>query len=91
MKAENRREEAIQELRRWLEGFGWSWYATLAIASGRPSPRRAKDLCDQWISEVQEAEGGPDFRWFRALERGALGTNPHCHVLVGGLRDRRRY
>jgi hypothetical protein len=89
MKAADRREQAIQELRRWLEQFTWSWYGTLKFMSGRPSARRAKNLFDQWISELEKAEGGRDFRWFWVMERGALGTNVHCHVLVGGFGNRR--
>jgi hypothetical protein len=89
VKAQERREQAIQELRRWLEQFTWSWYVTLKLTAGKPSMNRAKRLCDQWVGELEQQEGGKNFRWFRVLERGTLGTNLHFHVLVGGLKSRR--
>ena len=51
--------------------------------------RRVRRLCEQWLAELGKAEGGSDFRWFWVMERGATGTNAHCHILVGGLRNRR--
>jgi hypothetical protein len=86
---EDKREKTIQEYRGWLEKFRWDWFATLKITSGVPSERRARNLCDRWVSDVRRAEGAEDFRWFRVLERGASGSNLHFHVLVGGLRNRR--
>ena len=90
MKKEDRREQVIQELRRWLEAFEWTWFVTLKLCSGTPSVRRAKRLCDQWLAGLEREEGGRDFRWFRTLEVGALGTI-HFHIIVGGFRNRRAY
>jgi hypothetical protein len=73
-----------------LEQYGWDWFATLKITSGIPSERRAKNLCDKWLSDLRRTEGGEDFRWFRVLERGANGGNLHFHMLLGGLRNRRK-
>lgn len=87
---DDKRERTIQEYRRWLEQYDWNWFATLKLTSGIPSERRAKNLCDKWISDLRQAEGGKDFHWFRVLERGASGSNLHFHVLVGGLRNRRK-
>ena len=84
----DKREVAIQEWRRWLEEFRWTWFCTLKITSGIPSTRRAKQMCENWISELRRDEGGKDFRWFWVLERGADGSNLHFHLLVGGLRNR---
>jgi hypothetical protein len=89
MKAQERREQSIQGLRLWLEQFSWAWYVTLKITSGRPSVRRVRRLCEQWLAELEKAEGGNNFRWFWVMERGALGTHAHIHILVGGLRNRR--
>jgi hypothetical protein len=84
-----RREEFIQQYRRWLESFDWDWYCTLKVISGIPSDRRAKQLFNRWISDLRRAEGGNDFRWFCVLERGISGGNLHFHALVGGVSNRR--
>lgn len=89
MNAKDRGEQAIQELRGWLEQFTWAWYVTLKITSGRPSVRRVRRLCERWLAELEKAEGSSAFRWFWVMERGAAGTNAHCHILVGGLKNRR--
>jgi hypothetical protein len=86
----DKRENAIQGYRQLLEQYGWSWFATLKITSGIPSERRAKNLCDKWLSDLRRTEGDENFRWFRVPERGASGSNLHFHVLVGGLRNRRK-
>jgi hypothetical protein len=85
----DKREESIQEYRRWLETFGWDWFGTLKVTSGIPSKRRARALCDSWTSGLRQAEGTEEFRWFRVLERGIGEDNLHYHILVGGLRNRR--
>jgi hypothetical protein len=84
----DRREESIQEYRRWLERFQWDWFGTLKVTSGIPSERRAREMFDAWISRLRQAEGTGDFRWFRVLERGADGGNLHFHMLIGGLKNR---
>jgi hypothetical protein len=85
------REVTIQQYKTWLEEFRWNWYATLKLTSGAPTDRRAERLFGQWIEELGKAEGTSRFRWFRVLERGFAGDNPHFHVLIGGLRNRNRY
>jgi hypothetical protein len=87
---DDKRERTIQEYRRWLEQFGWDWLGTLKVTSGIPSERRATTLFDTWISQLRQAEGAEDFRFFRVLERGIGGGNLHFHVLVGGLRNPRK-
>jgi hypothetical protein len=86
----DKREKTIQEYRRWLEQYSWSWMATLKLTSGIPSERRATTLFDSWISSVRRAEGAEDFRFFRVLERGLGGSNFHFHTLIGGLRKPRK-
>ena len=58
---------------------------------GRPSRRRSNELFDRWVENLERKEGGRHFRWVRVLEHGANGDNDHFHVLVGGLRSRRRH
>jgi hypothetical protein len=87
----DRREQVIQEYRRWLDQFGWDLYCTLKITSGRPSDRRAKQMFERWITNVERMEGGNRFRWARVMEKGLTGNNRHFHVLIGGLRNRTRF
>lgn len=89
MKDSDKTEQAIQEYRRWLDGYRWSWFGTLKVTSGFPSDRRAQKMFLTWISQLEKTEGSTDFRWVRVLERGRRGTNRHFHVLIGGLRNRR--
>jgi hypothetical protein len=89
--AEGRRERTIQAYARWLEEFRWDLYATLKITSGAPSDSRAKKLLQQFMSELEEKEGGSRFRYFAVLERGFTGDNLHFHVLIGGLRNRCKF
>jgi hypothetical protein len=88
---EDRRELTIQEYQKWLKKFDWAWYATLKVTSGAPSIARAQKLFDRWVLELRAKEGANDFRWVRVLELGRVGTNPHFHTLIGGLRNRTRY
>lgn len=85
----DRREESIQEFRRWLEEYTWALYCNLKITSGIPSDRRARKIFDEWISDLRRVEGGDNFRWFRVQERGIGGNNLHFHALIGGLQNRR--
>jgi hypothetical protein len=82
------RESAIQAYRAWLDEYSWDHFCTLKLTSGPPSKRRAEELFQKWIKAVEKAEGGADFRWFRVMECGSFRSNPHFHVLVGGLRNR---
>lgn len=86
-----RTERLKQEYNRWLRRYSWAWFGTLNITSGMPSERRAKELFAQWISDLRRSEGAEDFRWVRVMERGGSGQNLHFHVLVGGLRNRRKH
>jgi ribonuclease HI len=86
----DRREQAIQGYRKWLEKYKWDYFCTLKITSGPPGKRRAEELFQTWIKELEKAEGGDDFRWFRVMEYGSFRSNPHFHILLGGLRDRMR-
>jgi RNA recognition motif. (a.k.a. RRM, RBD, or RNP domain) len=86
----DKRENTIQTYRQWLEKYSWDWFGTLKVDSGMPSIRRAKKMCDDYISNLRQAEGDEDFRFFRVLERGTGGSNLHFHLLIGGLRDRRK-
>jgi hypothetical protein len=87
----DRREQAIQQYREWLDQFRWDLYCTLKIVSGRPSDRHAKNLFDRWIKDVETTDGGSRFRWVRVMEYGSLKSNPHFHVLIGGLRNRAKF
>jgi hypothetical protein len=87
----DRREQAIQGYRQWLEEFRWDLYCTLKVTSGRPSDRHAKSLFDRWIKDVEKTDGGGRFRWVRVMERGLTGNNRHFHVLIGGLRNRTKF
>src|SRR5437868_991935 len=91
MGGQDKRELAIQEYAKWLGGYRWDWFGTLKITSGIPSDGAAKKMVTRWISELGQREGGRNFRWACVLERGALGNNRHLHVLVGGLRNRRKH
>ena len=91
MKVKNRREECIQARRRWLASYRWTWFLTLKITSGFPSCQRAKRLLGEWISALRAEEGGKQFRYAAVFEKGTGRGNPHFHVLVGGLRNRRRF
>jgi hypothetical protein len=84
----DRAEETIQSYRAWLDQFSWSWIATLKLTSFAPSKRRLKILFNAWIAALRNEEGGKDFRWAAVFEPGRMGTNPHFHVLIGGLRNR---
>jgi hypothetical protein len=87
----DRREEAIQEYKRWLQRYTWIWFCTLKVTSGGiNSTGRALSMFYRWIGDVRRAEGGDKFRWFRVLETGADGNNPHFHLLVGGIKKRER-
>lgn len=86
----DKREDIIQSYRQWLEQYSWDWFGTLKVDSGIPSVRRAKKMCDDYISNLRQAEGDDDFHFFRVLERGIGGSNFHFHLLIGGLRDRRK-
>jgi len=86
----DKREKTIQEYRQWLETYSWDWFATLKVTSGIPSKRRAEQLFDKWISDLRQAEGNKEFRWFRVLECRPDGSNLHFHVLVGGLSSPRK-
>jgi RNA recognition motif. (a.k.a. RRM, RBD, or RNP domain) len=90
MGEQDKREQAIQEYKRWLQRFSWSWFGTLKITSGAPTDAAAKRLFGIWVSEIKRVEAGCSFRWVSVLERGRMKTNRHFHVLVGGLRNRRR-
>jgi hypothetical protein len=86
----DRREQSIQSYREWLGKYSWNYFCTLKLTSGPPSKRRAGELFQTWIRQLEKAEAGDDFRWFRVTEYGSLRSNPHFHILVGGLRDRMR-
>jgi hypothetical protein len=88
---EDRTEGLKQEYKRWLRRYSWAWFGTLKITSGMPSKRRANQMFERWISELRRTEGAEDFRWVRVLEKGGSGQNLHFHVLVGGLRNRRKH
>jgi hypothetical protein len=90
MTRQERREQAIQEYAQWLGKYGWTWYGTLNIRSGTPSDSFAKELLHDWLSEIKRLEGGPQFRYFAVMERGSITRHRHYHVLVGGLRNRRK-
>ena len=85
---EDIRERTIQSYREWLQQYQWSWFGTLKSTSGFPSENKAKKRFDDWIANLRRTDGGGDFRWFRALERGIGGTNIHFHTVIGGLRNR---
>jgi hypothetical protein len=84
----DRAEESIQGYREWFANYRWSWIATLKLTSGVPKRWRVKQLFEAWISALRNEEGDEKFRWVRVIEPGRRGTNPHVHVLIGGLRNR---
>ena len=84
------REQKIQEIASRLQQYSWDWSGTLRMTA-IPSDRQALTIFDQWVSGMRRLDGGPSFRFFRVLERGIAGGNRHFHILIGGLRNRRRY
>jgi len=84
--------ESLQQVKneyyKWIAEQNWNWFTTLKIESGRPSKRRALELCDQWLEEIAKADGSSWFRWVRVLEKGESGNHFHFHLLVGGFRNR---
>jgi hypothetical protein len=87
---EDQAERAIQSYKNWIEQFSWNWIGTLKMTSGAPSKRRLKLLFKAWITALRNEQGGKGFRWVSVLEYGRMKTNPHLHVLIGGLRNRMR-
>jgi hypothetical protein len=81
------REDLICAYADWLSSFEWIFFGTLTFREPEISLRKANQLFDRWIHEIEAAEGTKDFRWVRVAERGAFGDNLHFHCLVGGLRN----
>ena len=81
------KNELIDSYEEWLAGYKWIWFATLTFGRLDIPPRRADDVFDQWISEVQDEDGAANFHWFRVTELGANRDHLHFHVLVGGLKN----
>jgi hypothetical protein len=84
----DQRERAIQAYREWLEGYSWDYFCTLKITSGPLNKRRAQEVFRKWMEALESSEGADDFRWFRVMEYGSSRSNPHFHIVIGGLRKR---
>lgn len=80
----DKRRELIEAYWEFLAHFCWQWFVTLTFR-GYAGSSRAKRLFDKWMHELQVKAGGPEFRWFRVMEKGETKRNIHFHVLIGGL------
>lgn len=80
-------EQLIVGYSQWLLRFRWNFFGVLTFRNRSLSLSKADRVFRQWISELEDADGTANFRWFRVTERGAFGDNLHFHVLVGGLRN----
>jgi hypothetical protein len=86
----DRRETLIRGWNDFLmRGFDWSWWGSLQLKSGRPTTKEAGRRFNEWIDKLQAEEGTSKFRWVRIIEPGHLRRNPHLHILVSGLVNRR--
>jgi hypothetical protein len=77
-----------------LSNYHWNWFGTLTLP-GRPSRHRAVRMVEEWIDNLEAAEGGRRFRWVRVRKPGAdpdfdYGNPDEFRVLIGGLRSRTR-
>jgi hypothetical protein len=85
----DRRETLIRGYNGFLKRYGWEWFGSLQLASGKPTTKEAEKRFNAWIERLKAEEGGTKFRWVRIIEPGYGRRNPHLHILVGGLISRR--
>jgi hypothetical protein len=90
MEAPDKRKQAIGKYRRWLQTIDWSWYVTLTIRDRRLTDAQMNELFTDWILEVERVYGDSTFRWVRVFECGSTRRSCRFHVLIGGLRNRRK-
>jgi hypothetical protein len=72
-----------------FKGCHWIWFGFLKVPA-RHSRWHAIHKFEDWLEDLQSKEGGGRFRWVRVFERGVGGEPHRLHILIGGLRSRRR-
>lgn len=77
-----------QELGKWLNGFEWTWYATLTFRFEVKDPINAKKYFIKWIRLIKN-DIVDDICYFVAVERfrGNFGTHLHSLIWVGHQED----
>lgn len=80
-----KKRELINGYVELLSRYRWQWFATLTFR-GYPSVRKARFCFEQWISALERADGGAEFRFAKVTEYGATRDDLHFHLLIGGLR-----
>jgi hypothetical protein len=73
------RQSVVEEFGRWLDGFTWSWYATLTFPE-RIHPEQAGKRWREWTRRMERV-AGDDITWARALEWQRRGV-VHFHALM---------
>lgn len=66
-------------------GKRWNWFAILTYRI-RPSLLADDGRFYEWLDEVREDDGGPDFSWVRIIDHSFDRDQIRYYVLVGGLR-----
>jgi hypothetical protein len=81
-----RREEWLDELVAWFEGFPWLWFCSLTFRPGL-SAAQARWRLRQWVDALHDDLGTLEFQWIGVPENGRTGMDFHYHALVAGLRE----
>jgi hypothetical protein len=70
-----------------LTEYHWDWLATLKLDSDPSFRGQATKLFDAWLLDLEETEGGRDFRWVRVTKP----DSNYLHAVIGGFHSRRRH
>ena len=73
-----------QTLLDWCLAQEWDWMLTLPLPSDATSVQVDRNFL-RWISEIEEKDGGMDFRWAKLIPTQSDGPTGEFHVLVGGI------
>jgi hypothetical protein len=68
----------------WTARQKWNWGVWLQNPAGASSNQIARYF-REWIAEVEQADGTPQFRWVRLATKRKDGDPEGVYVLVGGL------
>tara|TARA_Y100000310_G_scaffold322439_1_gene381505 strand:- start:160 stop:660 length:501 start_codon:yes stop_codon:yes gene_type:complete len=69
----------------WLNGYNWSWWATLTFADLQSNITALKKF-DKWMRQISCLSlYNTDPFWFVACELGKEFGRLHLHALVGGI------
>jgi hypothetical protein len=67
----------------WCLDQEWDWMLTLPAPPNAAAIQLDRNFT-RWISEVEEKDGGLDFRWVKVIPTQSEEPKSEFHVLVGG-------